>query len=219
MSVGETGTTRRTVALTVGAITFVIAQGTLVVAQQRGTSATNPAERMRSNQTRIVERESIKSDMKASADPKRGTEELATLKQVGEDFTRIQTINNELTRQVAAGGGIDYKLIASRVAEINRRAARLKSNLVLPRLDESREQDASGRQKNHGTVGAEGMKAALLILGDRITSFTSNPYFTMPQVVDAKRLAAARRDLEAVIQLSKDIRKSAERLSKNSAIS
>lgn len=177
----------------------------------------SPAERIRADNTKIIERESLLRELKnpptkPPADPARAL----LYKQLSEDFTRIQTINRGLMLIVKLGGPLDYRQLFDKATEINKCASRLKNNLALPEFEEGQKKDALNRHKNQEVPGDEVVKAALTTLNERITSFAFNPYFKTPQIADIKHLTAARRDLEAVIQLSKDIRKSAETLSKTS---
>src|SRR5258708_4632002 len=64
-------------------------------------------------------------------------EQVSLFAQIREDFTRLQLINNEMMQRVFVKGNVDHKLIATTTAEINKRAARLSENLVLPRIDDN----------------------------------------------------------------------------------
>ena len=123
--------------------------------------------------------------------------------QIREDFTRLQIINNEMMRTVFVKGNVDLKLIAATTAEINKRAGRLSENLALPRLD-----DRAGNQKHDDAVKDKGLQAGLLALDSCIMSFTANPLFKQPKVVDAELALKARRDLDLIIQLSKHLKTS-----------
>lgn len=179
---------------------------------------TSPAERISADNAKLIERESLLRDLKKPATkPPTDPAQARIFKQMSEDFTRLQTISRELMLVVRLGGPLDYRQLADQAAEINKRASRLKDNLVLPESEEGRKKDALNRQKNREGTDDEAVKAALTTLGERITSFTSNPYFKTPQIADINHLTAARRDLEAVLRLSKDIRKNVETLNKTSA--
>jgi hypothetical protein len=58
------------------------------------------------------------------------------------------------------------------------------------------------------------MKDALVTMVKRIDSFTENPVFKVPDVIDVQQSAKANRDLRHIILLSEGIRKTAERLNK-----
>jgi hypothetical protein len=58
------------------------------------------------------------------------------------------------------------------------------------------------------------MKDALIKLCKQIRSFVTNPVIEQPNVIDAAKLATAKRDLESVIQLSAHLKREADTLVK-----
>src|SRR6185503_1030914 len=54
----------------------------------------------------------------------------AVIEKMKEDFRRIQIVRNEMVRNLRAEKPFDYKLISDEVAEINKRADRLKNSLM-----------------------------------------------------------------------------------------
>ena len=58
------------------------------------------------------------------------------------------------------------------------------------------------------------MRDALATMCKRIDSFTENPLFKVPDVVDVDQSAKANRDLRHIILLSEGIMKTAEKLNK-----
>jgi hypothetical protein len=135
-----------------------------------------------------------------------------TVKQVNEDFARIQGINAEMMRDYVSGSEPNYKHISEAMAEIKKRAARLNANLLLPEGDAVANDSAipSGLQK--GTA-----RSPLLDLNDLICGFVTNPIFKSVNTIDLTLGAKARRDLANIIDLSGRISKSAEKLSKGAA--
>ena len=131
----------------------------------------------------------------------------AVVAQVKEDFQRIQVVRNGLVRVTSANNALDYKFISEATGEIRKRSRRLKNNLVLA--------DAAGdekSQKNEGELDREQMNDALLMLCNRIESFVKSSIFETPGVLDVEASVKANRDLENMIELSSNIRKSAQRL-------
>jgi hypothetical protein len=65
-------------------------------------------------------------------------------------------------------------------------------------------------------VGAEAgqLKTSLSALGELIYVFVRNPVFKEANVADVQRLAKARRDLDEIIELSGQVKKSSEKLRK-----
>jgi hypothetical protein len=134
--------------------------------------------------------------------------------QIKEDFERIQTVNNQMMVMTFANNVVNYKNIAEASSEIRKRAARLKVTLPLPESEnpEQSEQPLKGwNELDQGEV-----KPALKALDDLIMGFVNNPVFQKPEIVDVPESSKAKRALEDIIKLSAKIKKSAEKLSKNS---
>ena len=135
--------------------------------------------------------------------------EEAAAEQMREDFKILQLRRNNLVRHLLAEKPFDYKFIVNETEEINKRASRLKTHL----LREVPEGEKKEEKKQVELAEAQ-MRDALLTMVKRIDSFTENPVFKEPDVVDVQQTAKADRDLRHVILLSEAIRKTAERLSK-----
>jgi hypothetical protein len=133
----------------------------------------------------------------------------AAARQMSEDFKSIQVLRNNLVRHLLSEKPFDYKFIAGETEEINRRATRLKTHL----LHEVAEGEKKEQEKQVEIADAR-MKDALVTMVKRIDSFTENPVFKVPDVVDVQQSAKADRDLRHIILLSEGIRKTAERLNK-----
>ena len=131
------------------------------------------------------------------------------LKQIKEDFERMQFVNNEMMRTVSASETLDYKSISDTLSEINKRAKRLKSNLRM----EDGERDGA---KQTASEGVE-LKQSLYQLDNLIMGFVTSPLFQNTTVTDANLRLKAGRDLDGIIDMSQTIRKTAERLSKTPA--
>ena len=130
------------------------------------------------------------------------------IEEVRKDFLRVQVLRNELAKHVLSDAPLDYKLVAKKTEEINKRAHRLKTYMI-PYAEEV----AAGAEEHHGErLGAAKMKGALVTLCRSIDSFSENPMFEMPEVVDVQDSARAGGDLQTIIRLSEEIRKEADRL-------
>jgi hypothetical protein len=129
--------------------------------------------------------------------------------QIREDFVRLQKINNNLVQAVITSDSIDLKLVAQSAAEIKKRADRLKLNLALPELE-------PGAARNKIVVGPEAkhLRPALAALDIIILRMVRNPLFKNPKLVDARQAPQVRRDLEAIIELSAELKKRSEQLGK-----
>jgi hypothetical protein len=133
------------------------------------------------------------------------------LEQIGEDFRRMQIVNNELMRATFSGGatsGLDYDRISKASAEINHRAARLRSNLQLPSPAHDADQEITERE----IAGEKEMRSSLLSLDKLIMAFVNNPAFRKQDVLDTQHSARASRDLSVIIKLSQKIKQRAEKL-------
>ncbi|HEX8190509.1 MAG TPA: hypothetical protein VF586_19275 [Pyrinomonadaceae bacterium] len=132
---------------------------------------------------------------------RRGAE--AAAEQMRDDFKNIQVLRNKVARHLLSEKPLDYKFIAEEVEEINKRAGRLKG--YLSRTDE-------GEKKEPVEIGEGLLKDALVTMCKRIDSFTENPIFKVPAVVDVEQSAKADRDLRHILLLTAGIRKTAARL-------
>lgn len=214
MILGGVVTTRRVIAYVVSILMFMPCPAASVAGQQRrGPSAPSPGERIRSDQTRIIERESIRSEMKASANPKRDPAETATLKQMSEDFTRLQLLNGELMKAASNNGApLDYKWLVAGATEVHKRAARLRNNLVLGGGEKAGGKNQRRLEKLPDAATDKDVRTLILALGERINSFVTNPYFKIPLTVNPQHIEAASRDLRSIIEISKEAGKVADKL-------
>ena len=127
-----------------------------------------------------------------------------------EDFRTLQLVNNEIMREVfAAAGAPDYERVAAAAAEINKRASRLKSNLRLP--DPARK---APRPLAVNISNDEQLRASLRALDGLIMGFVNNPAFRDPGTVDGRHSVTAAENLTSVVELSRAIRLSAEKMRK-----
>jgi hypothetical protein len=133
----------------------------------------------------------------------------AAIKQVKEDFKQIQVVRNEMVRNLLADKPLDYKLIADETGEVHRRADRLKTYLMPPVAEENKEHHESQIDYDSGE-----MKEALVRLCNLIAGFIDNPVLKTPDKVDVEQSAKAGGDLLSIIELSNNIKRSAERLGK-----
>jgi hypothetical protein len=190
---------------------LVGALATFVQAQRGGRSgSSSPAPTRETSMMGDLEREFNQRTLEEQLHrPASRREAKLSFAKISEDFTRIQVINNELVAAAARDAELDLKVVAKSTAEIRKLAARLKENLVLPEPEEGPKQV----QTEGGTETVQ-LKPALAALGKLIAGFAHNPVFKEPKVVDAQMSAKARRDLEEIIELSGQLRKTSEKLTK-----
>jgi hypothetical protein len=127
--------------------------------------------------------------------------------QTKQDFKRIQLIRNDVVDYLVAKKPLDYKLLSEQAAEINKRANRLKS-FLMPSAPEEKAKDAPKQTE----YDSEQIKGALIKLCNTIYSFTGNPMFKDPAAVDIQKAASAGGDLLNIIELSDNVKRSADRL-------
>ena len=131
----------------------------------------------------------------------------ALMAQTEEDFNRILTLHNEIARALASKNALNYGFVSEATAEIKKRAGRVQSTLKL-----EPEESYTGFKVEE--INESQMNDALIKLCKEIRSFVTNPTIENPNTVDAQQLVKARHDLDAVIQLSGQIKKDADRLKK-----
>ena len=142
--------------------------------------------------------------------PPRKSEELR-LTEIAEDYRDLQQLNNRMMSSAMRAAEPDYKMIAGSVADIRRRAERLRENLALPPAEAKED---GKRPAPKAAEDAAGMKAALLALDRSIMSFVRSPLFKNTDVLDAEAAAKAARDLAEVIERCRLAAKDAEKLAK-----
>lgn len=137
------------------------------------------------------------------------TDPEAGAKQMREDFKAIQVMRNNVARHLLSEKPLDFKFIAEETVAINKRANRLRAYLTLESVDGQKKEESKALE-----LGDKQMKGALVTMCKRIDSFTENPVFKLPEVVDAPQSAKAKSDLRDIILLSDGIVKLAEKLNK-----
>ena len=140
---------------------------------------------------------------------------LAVLKQIKEDFKNIQGLNNKMMANAWAHEELDYGYISNSISQIKSKAARLRSNLALPKGKDGDEKDGDEKQLNVAPAGVKEFRATLLLLDKSIMSFVTNPLFQNANVVEVKLAAKASHDLKVIIELSGNLQKSAATRKKN----
>ena len=133
----------------------------------------------------------------------------AIQKQISDDFRDLQALNNKLMADAWARPELDYKYISGMAGQISKKAARLRSNLGLPRS-----KDKPEKKSVVEIASAMDFRKELLTLDRTVMSFVTNPIFLKANIVELNRANQASRDLNAVVDLSDMLKKAGERLSK-----
>src|SRR5688572_4370005 len=140
----------------------------------------------------------------------------AAIEQTKNDFKRIQLVRNELVDLLVSKRPLEYKPLAEQAEEINKRAHRLKSFLMKSPPEATQATDEKKPETVTPELDEAGMRSALVKLCNTIHSFTGNPMFKNPDVVDAAQPAKAGGDLLVIIDLSESVKLNAERMAKAS---
>ena len=131
------------------------------------------------------------------------------LAQLQKDFSQLQVLNKQLLTVALSDSLLDPRFVSKSVSEIQKRAERLNKNLALPEPEKTPEPTAA-----QTLASTPQLKPSVLKLGRLIFSFVDNPFFKEASVVDTQLTTRARRDLEDIIELSGQIKKSSEQLGK-----
>lgn len=181
-----------------------------VEAQPRGQPAdTTNVERARQQDQsrRELQLRTLETQAETTKDTKRADQIGAEIEQ---DFQRILVLHNELARFILDNKPLDYDVVSEATAEIRKRAVHLQKTLAFNLPGNEQAQD-----KKLEFPDAR-LKDGVATLCTQIKSFVTNPVIENPGVVNAPELARARRDLQNVIDLSSELKKSADRLKKTS---
>lgn len=140
----------------------------------------------------------------------------AAIEQTKNDFKRIQLVRNELVDLLVSKRPFEYKQLAEQAEEINKRAHRLKSFLMKPPPEATQPPDGKKPEAAPPELDEAGMRSALVKLCNTIHSFTGNPMFKNPDVIDAEQPAKAGGELLSIIDLSESVKLNAGRMAKAS---
>ena len=131
----------------------------------------------------------------------------ALMAQIEEDFDRMLSLHNEIVRALGETKPLDYNFVSKTTAEIRKRAHSIQTNINLtPAAEEIKPIELPA------TTNESEMKDGLVKLCKQIRSFVTNPVIEHPNLIDVEKAAAAKRDLESVIQLSAHLKRDADLL-------
>jgi hypothetical protein len=192
---------------------LVLAFVFVVVSSVHGQSGTTPGSRTRTDPVqrelqRRFESEALERALAKTPGRRAEHGQRMVVLQIQMDFLRIQSVNDDL--QIASRAGLpDLKAVKKSASEITKCADRLKENLALPEIEKPEKPRDSTVEMKLGEL-----RAALGVLSNVIDSFVENPVFEKLGVIDAELSLKARRDLEQIIQVSKQVKRSSEKLSR-----
>ena len=183
------------------------------VVEVRGQRAGSNAPSMR-DQARAIQRAEMDrlliSALPSRTDSKSNRAEV--LKQIRTDFKELQELNNKMMATAWERESLDYSFLSDMISRIKEKANRLKMNLHLPAPANIEKAGSL-----HTISGSGEFRTALLVLDDTIMRFVNNPLFQTLNTLEIDLAVKARQDLESIILLSTDLKKTASRLSKLSA--
>jgi len=175
--------------------------------QQSGRNRPTMRDQVRAITRADLDRELLLKTLPANHDTEIARQ--AVLKQIREDFKELQALNNKMMAEAWSKPGLNYAFVSDMVSHIRGKASRLRLNLNLP------EPNATEKPVPNKTISsATEFRAALIVLDRTIMNFVSNPLFQHPNMIEIKQGTDARRDLETVISLTEDLRKTASRMGK-----
>ena len=147
------------------------------------------------------------AEVEAGLDRARERRVETDIEQIKQDYKRIQVLRNEVAHIALANQAFDYKTISERAEAVGKTADRLKTHLM-PKATEQK----PAAQKRAVEFNQSEMKGALVRLCKLIDRFVENPTLKNPDVTDAQQALQAANDLLNIIELSGDVKRSAERL-------
>jgi hypothetical protein len=185
------------------AASLLLASPVPSLAQRGGPGATAVGRRTDTlnRQGEQYERDQLSRESKGAArakEDRRRAQEVA--EQVRRDFEGLQAAYNKIVLAMSPNGSRDPDSILDSVGEVKKCAARLRTNLALPRAKD-------GEHRAHADAGAAQTEESLLLLRKHIYSFVTNPLFEAAPVLNVEQAGKAARDLEMILELSESIRR------------
>lgn len=190
-----------------GFAALIVASAFVPLIQAQSRSAPRRTDPVQREQQRQVEFQIIEAALERRQARPGVRNRPLVMEQIKEDFLRIQVIDRELRQTTSPKQALNFGLITKSVSEIRKRAVRLKTNLALAEPEEIVE-----RLKVEPGTETEQLRLTLSALSDSIYEFVSNPVFISAKVFDTRLSAKARQDLEQIIELSSDLKRSSEKL-------
>ena len=193
-----------------GGLIFFILSGISAHAQRASSLPTNTNGPFEDSIERR-NRETALRSLKKSAPERSPDNSLSPeiVKQINEDFERIQLIRLGMVNDIKENKIFEYKRLSEETSEIKKRAARLKVSLSLfePQSDKQTFEKIE--------FDKDRIQDAVFDLCIEISKFIENPIFKSNGSYKARQAIEAGRALNAIILLSTNIRNSAEKLRKS----
>jgi hypothetical protein len=134
---------------------------------------------------------------------------IEVLKQIRKDFKELQELNNKMMAHAWERESLEYSFLSDMISHIKEKADRLKMNMHLP------EPTKIEKAPSLRAISGPGeFRTALLVLDKTIMRFVNNPSFQTMNTLEIDLAVKARQDLESIIVMTTDLKKTASRLSK-----
>ncbi len=133
----------------------------------------------------------------------------AVVERLNEDFKRIQVVRLGLVRDIKQGSAFEYGRLEKDAAEIKKLAGRLRTFFDGPEMEEI------GRVPAKVEFDKQQIPEAVHKLCLEISRFLENRMFKSQAAYNARDAAEAARTLETVMELSANIKRSAEKLKRS----
>jgi hypothetical protein len=187
---------------------FAVSAGVTSAQNSIEAAAKNARDKFSDVKNRSIELER----MKRAANKRPGSDQSTPkFPEIKEDFEEIQKINGTIQDLAADKSPINYAAVLKFVSEINRRAARLKSNLFSVESVEKRDT----KNKRSSVVDSPEIPVLLGALDKSIDNFVHSSLFqNVNLVVNLQDSLKAQEDLETVIEISFSIKGKAKKLIK-----
>lgn len=131
------------------------------------------------------------------------------VKQMNEDFVRIQTIRAEIVKAFGSGRVVEAEPLMEAAGEVKRRGSRLRTLLAL--TDEVTDREIEIEKVS--TIDSINNRAYQLCV--EISRFVENPLFRSTGVITIKHANEASRTLDAIIALATVLQKESNQLARN----
>ena len=174
-------------------------------ASSQGRSRNDPVQRELQRQ---YEMEIIENALKERPSSRSQRYPESVLALIREDFMHIQVVARKLMQTISKDDPLNLPFVTKSAVEIRKRVVRLKKNLALS------ESDSVERPRDEGEAKSRSLRFELSTLNDLIEQFVSNPMFKEARLADVESSAKARRDLDAIIVLSAEVKSRSEKLQK-----
>lgn len=142
-----------------------------------------------------------------AANKEKRTDPKLLLKQIRDDFVRLQELNNQLLQAASKAPLTSPEEVVKAAGEVNERARRLQVNLALPPPPQK-----SGKEDVSSSTTPVDVVKQISELDESITTFVTNPMFRTLEVLDSKLAADASASLQRIVESSQKLQRDTDQL-------